>query len=85
MAFMIFFFFEKFKKVEKIGYDSNFNFECNTKRGFKEPLSLALGQKGAIHKAVHKLSRLKILDPLLRPTTYRDDRVNGRPKRTLAI
>ena len=31
------------KKVEKIGYHSNFNFECNTERGFKESLSIALG------------------------------------------
>ena len=32
-----------FEKVEKIGYHSNFNFECNTERGFKESLSIALG------------------------------------------
>jgi hypothetical protein len=31
------FFLKKLKKVEKIGYHSNFNFECNTKWGFKEP------------------------------------------------
>jgi hypothetical protein len=36
MAF-ISFFLKKLKKVEKIGYHSNFNFECNTKWGFKEP------------------------------------------------
>ena len=34
---------KKFEKVEKIGYHSNFNFECNTERGFKESLSIALG------------------------------------------
>ena len=27
------------EKVEKIGYHSNFDFECNTGRGFKESLS----------------------------------------------
>ena len=43
MAFIIFCFF--FEKVEKIGYHSNFNFECNTERGFKESLSIALGLK----------------------------------------
>ena len=43
MAFTIFF-LKKFEKVEKIGYHSNFNFECNTDRGFKESLSIALGK-----------------------------------------
>ena len=43
MAFIIFFFFFKFEKLEKIGYHSNFNFECHTERGFKESLSVALG------------------------------------------
>ena len=43
MAFMIFFFFEKFEKVEKIGYHLNFNLECNTERGSKESLPIALG------------------------------------------
>ena len=44
MAFIIFYnFLKKFEKVEKIGYHSNFNFECNTERGFKESLSIALG------------------------------------------
>ena len=36
MAFIyiyIFFFLKKLKKVEKIGYNSNSNFECNTERG----------------------------------------------------
>ena len=42
MAF-IFNFLKKFEKIEKIGYHSNFNFECNTERGFKESLSIALG------------------------------------------
>ena len=32
-----------FEKVEKIGYHSNFNFECNTDSGSKESLSIALG------------------------------------------
>ena len=32
-----------FEKVEKIGYHSNINFECNTERGFKESVSIALG------------------------------------------
>ena len=36
-------FLKKFEKVEKIGYHSNFNFECHTERGFKESLSVALG------------------------------------------
>ena len=45
MAFIIFFLkkFEKIEKIEKLGYHSNFNFECNTEKGFKESLSLALG------------------------------------------
>ena len=45
MTFIIFFFFflKKLKKVEKIGYHSNFNFECNTERGSIESLSIALG------------------------------------------
>ena len=30
---IFFFFFEKVEKVEKIGYHSNSNFECNTERG----------------------------------------------------
>ena len=42
MAFIILFFL-KFEKVEKIGYHSNFNFVCNTERGSKESLSIALG------------------------------------------
>ena len=37
------FFLKKFEKIEKLGYHSNFNFECNTERGFKESLYLALG------------------------------------------
>ena len=43
MAFLIFFSF--FERVEKIGYHSNFNLECNTERGFKESLSIALGKR----------------------------------------
>jgi hypothetical protein len=42
MAF-IYIFFYKFEKIEKIRYHSNFNFECNTEKGFKESLSIALG------------------------------------------
>jgi hypothetical protein len=34
---------KKLKKVEKIGYHSNSNFECNTENGSKESLSIALG------------------------------------------
>ena len=34
---------KKLKKVEKIGYHSNSNFECNTGRGSIEVLSIALG------------------------------------------
>ena len=34
---------KKFEKVEKIGYHSNFDFECNAERGSKESLSIALG------------------------------------------
>jgi hypothetical protein len=46
MACIIFpFFLKKFEKVEKIGHHSNFNFDCNTERGFKESLSIALGLK----------------------------------------
>ena len=45
MAFIIFFFIflKKFEKIEKKDYHSNFNFEFNTERGFKESLSIALG------------------------------------------
>ena len=44
MAFIyIYIFLKKFEKVEKIGYHSNFDFECNTERGSKESLSIALG------------------------------------------
>ena len=39
----VFSFLKEFEKVEKIGYHSNSNFECNTERGFKESLSIALG------------------------------------------
>ena len=35
--------FFSFEKVEKIGFHSNFNFECNTESGSKESLSMALG------------------------------------------
>ena len=45
----IYFFFFKLKKVEKIGYLSNFNFECNTGSGSKESLSIALGYYGMIY------------------------------------
>ena len=49
MAFIIFFVFEK---VEKIGYHSNSNFECNKESGSKESLSIELhwdfGQKTAL-------------------------------------
>ena len=34
---------KKFEKVEKIGYHSNFNPECNTERCSKESLVRALG------------------------------------------
>ena len=37
------FFLKKFEKIEKIGYPSNFNFEGNKERGFKDSLSIALG------------------------------------------
>ena len=45
MAFINFslFFLKKFGKIEKIGYHSNFNFDCDTERGFKESLPIALG------------------------------------------
>ena len=39
-----------FEKVEKIGYHSNFNFECNTERGSKESLSIALGFEARISR-----------------------------------
>ena len=45
MAFIYIFFFDNCEKVEKIGYHSNFNFECNTERGSKESLFIALGPK----------------------------------------
>ena len=41
MAFIIFIF-------EKIGYHSNFNFECNTERGSIDSLSIALGARAKI-------------------------------------
>ena len=37
MTFIFFFFFEK------VGYHSNFDFECNAESGSKESLSIALG------------------------------------------
>ena len=44
MTFIVFvFFMKKLKKFEKIGYQSNFDFECNTESGSKESLSIALG------------------------------------------
>ena len=43
MAYIILFVLKKFEKFEKIGYYSNFNFECNTERDFNESLSIALG------------------------------------------
>ena len=43
MDFIFLFFYIKFEIVEKIGYHSNFDFECNTERGLKESLSIALG------------------------------------------
>jgi hypothetical protein len=43
MAFIYIYFF--FEKVGKIDNHSNFNFECNTERGFKDSLSIALGSK----------------------------------------
>ena len=56
MAFIIFFFL-KFEKIEKIGYDSNFNFEYNSEKGFKESLSIALGIKVSTNlKASVKIS-----------------------------
>ena len=33
MAVIFFFYLKKLKKVEKIGYHSNSNFECNTESG----------------------------------------------------
>ena len=56
MAFIIFF-FKKLKRIEKIGYDSNFNFEYNSEKGFKESLSIALGIKVSTNlKASVKIS-----------------------------
>ena len=43
----IFFFSFSFEKIEKIGYHSNFDFECNRERGFKESLSIAPGCIGS--------------------------------------
>ena len=42
-----------FEKVEKIGCHSNFNFECNTERGSKESLSIALGLDLCIYRSIH--------------------------------
>ena len=56
MAFIIFF-LKKLKRIEKIGYDSNFNFEYNSEKGFKESLSIALGIKVSTNlKASVKIS-----------------------------
>ena len=53
MAFIIIFFFlKKFEKVEKVGYHSNFNPECNTERGSKESLSIALGSRSVLNDQV---------------------------------
>ena len=38
-------YFLKFEKVEKIDYNSNSSFECNTESGSKESLSIVLGLK----------------------------------------
>ena len=43
IKWLLIFFLKKFEKVEKIGCHSSFDFECNTERGFKESLSIALG------------------------------------------
>ena len=43
MAIINYLLLKKFEKTEKIGYNSNFNFECNAERSFKESLSIALG------------------------------------------
>ena len=40
---------KKLKKVEKIGYHSNSNFECNTQRGSIEQLYIALGITPVLH------------------------------------
>ena len=45
------------KRIEKIGYDSNFNFEYSSEKGFKESLSIALGIKVSTNlKASVKIS-----------------------------
>ena len=43
VRYIYIFVLKKLKKVEKIGYHSNFNFECNTESASKESLSIALG------------------------------------------
>ena len=48
MAFIIFFFLKKFEKIEKIGYHSNLNFECNTESDSKESVSIELGKSTKI-------------------------------------
>ena len=42
---MTYIFFSFLKKLKKIGYHLNFNFECNTESGSKVSLSIALGSK----------------------------------------
>ena len=60
MAFIIFFL--KFEKIEKIDYHSNFNFECNTERGFKESLSIALGKLRKCTNVVYNLRKTPSID-----------------------
>ena len=43
VRYIYIFVLKKLKKVEKIGYHSNFDFECSTEGGFIESLSIALG------------------------------------------
>ena len=66
------FLFKKFEKIEKIGYHSNFDFECNTERGFKVTFYSSGVQLKFNHITVltsrlwcKNLAKLKVLSLLL--------------------
>ena len=46
------------EKVEKIGYHSNFNFECDAESGSKESLSIALGRRCSNFRKSFQLLKL---------------------------
>ena len=53
-------YFLKFEKVEKIDYNSNSSFECNTESGSKESLSIALGINEYVHQGIMKMRNCRL-------------------------